>query len=174
MDSPSRVAHQLLQQLPSAVVSIFDGYPLETVVDVPESGYDEQGHLNNVAVLRLFEQLRRKYMMKTGHLRREVLPEGLVIGVREMVCSYVTEAMPSEELHGGCRVLGRSRRAYLFDEVLAAGNRVVARARVLECVIDRNAGRAVEIPADFWAIFERMEGRSMPPGPLPFPRTDWN
>ena len=32
-------------------MSIFDGYPLVTDVDVPEGGYDEQGHLNNVAVL---------------------------------------------------------------------------------------------------------------------------
>ena len=97
----------------------------------------------------------------------------IVIGVREMVCSYVTEAMPAEELRGGCRVLGRSRRSYLFDEVLAAGERVVARVRVLECMIDREAGRAIDIPESFWSIFERMEGRSMPPGPLPFPRTDW-
>jgi len=63
MDPSSGAADQLLQQLPAAVVSIFDGYPLETVVEVPESAYDEQGHLNNVAVLRLLEQLRRKYMM---------------------------------------------------------------------------------------------------------------
>jgi acyl-CoA thioesterase FadM len=154
-------------------VSVFEGYPHVAVVEVPEGAYDEQGHLNNVAVLRLFEQLRRQYMFATGHLRREMLPPGTVVGVREMVCSYVTEAMPSEELRGGCRVLGRSHRSYLFDEVLAAGDRVVARVRVLECVIDRAAGRAIEIPADFWSIFERMEGRPMPPGPLPFPRTDW-
>jgi acyl-CoA thioesterase FadM len=155
-------------------VSVFDGYPVVARVDVPEGAYDEQGHLNNVAVLALFEQLRRRYMMGAGQLRREMLPEGLVVGVRELVCSYVTEAMPTEELHGGCRVLGRSQRAYLFDEVLAAGERVVARARVLECVIDRAAGRAMEIPDDFWAVFERLEGRSMPPGPLPFPRTPWS
>jgi acyl-CoA thioesterase FadM len=154
-------------------MSVFDGYPLVTVVDVPATAYDEQGHLNNVAVLKLFEQLRRRYMLETGHLRREMLPPGMVVGVREMVCSYVTEALPSEELHGGCRVLGRSRRAYLFDEVLAAEERVVARARVLECVVDRGAGRAIEIPAEFWAIFEKIEGREMPPGPLPFPRTAW-
>ncbi len=154
-------------------MSVFAGYPVVTTVEVPEGGYDEQGHLNNVAVLRLFEKLRRHYMLGTGRLRREILPPGIVVGVREMVCSYVTEAMPSEELRGGCRVLGRSQRAYLFDEVLAVGERVVARARVLECVIDRAAGRAIEIPADFWTIFERMEGRAMPPGPLPFPRTDW-
>jgi acyl-CoA thioesterase FadM len=155
-------------------VSVFDGYPVVMTVDVPEGGYDEQGHLNNVAVLELFQQLRRRYIMGAGQVRRETLPDGLVVGVREMVCSYVTEAMPSEELRGGCRVLGRSRRSYLFDEVLVAGERVVARARVLECVIDREAARAVEIPAEFWSIFERLEGRAMPPGPLPFPRTDWS
>ena len=154
-------------------MSIFDGYPVVDTVDVPESAYDEQGHLNNVAVLQLFEQMRRKYMLATGRLRREMLPPGFVVGVREMVCSYVTEALPSEVLRGGCRVLGRSRRSYLFDEVLAVDERVVARARVLECMIDRSAGRAVEIPEAFWSIFERIEGRPMPPGELPFPRTDW-
>ena len=166
-------------------MSVFDGYTVVTTVDVPEAAYDEQGHLNNVAVLRLFEQLRRQYMLGAGQLRREMLPDGLVVGVREMVCSYVTEAMPTEELRGGCRVLGRTNRSYLFDEILAAvptvgssgrssGERVVARARVLECVIDRAAGRAVVIPAEFWSVFERLEGRAMPPGTLPFPRTDWD
>jgi hypothetical protein len=35
------------------------------------------------------------------------------------------------------------------------------------------AGRSVAIPDDFWALFERVEGRSMPPSRLEFPRIDW-
>jgi acyl-CoA thioesterase FadM len=162
-----------------------DGYTAILDITPPEAAYDEQGHLNNVEVLRLFETLRRHYMFQAGGLRRQHLGEGLVVGVREMVCSYVTEAMPGEALVGGCRVLGRSERSYLFDEVIVAtstvgssgrpdADRVVARARVLECVIDRALGTAISIPPAFWAVIEGVEGRAMPPGPLPFPRTDWS
>jgi acyl-CoA thioesterase FadM len=105
--------------------------------------------------------------------RREVgaLTAGHVIGVRELVTTYVTEAHPGEQLYAGCRILGRSRRSYLFDEVLATADRVVSRMRVLECVI--SGGRAIEIPAGFWAAVEVVEGRTMPIRELPIGRTPW-
>jgi acyl-CoA thioesterase FadM len=155
------------------VSELLAAYPCVADVQPPPEAYDEQGHLNNVAYLQLFEKLRRRYMFEGGRLRREMLPAGLVVGVRELVCRYESEAMPGEKLVGGCRVLGRTERSYLFDEILVAPDRVVARARVLECVIDRDRGVAVPIPAEFWALFERVEGRAMPPQPLPFPRTAW-
>jgi acyl-CoA thioesterase FadM len=159
-------------------------YPCTADVSPPAEAFDEQGHLNNVAYLELFATLRRQYMFNGGRLRREMLPVGLVVGVRELICRYESETMPGESLTGGCRVLGRSERSYLFDEILVAAptvgssgdsaeGRVVARARVLECVIDRERGVALPIPAEFWAFIERVEGRAMPAGPLPFPRTDW-
>jgi acyl-CoA thioesterase FadM len=161
-----------------------DGYTLVTDLDVPASAYDDQGHLNNVAVLELFEKLRRQYMLQKGRLRREHIPQGYVVGVREMVCSYVSEAMPGEPLRGGCRVVGRHRRSYLFDEIIVAagmaaaasplsGERVVARGRFLEVVIDRAQAKAVEIPETLWSYIEAVEGRRMEPGPRPFPRTEW-
>jgi len=154
-------------------VKELDGYTLVTDIDVPESAYDDQGHLNNVAVLQLFEKLRRQYMLQKGRLRREHIPPGYVVGVRERVCSYVPEAMRGEQLRGGCRVVGRNRRSYLFDEIIVASTRVVARGRFLEVVIDRAQAKAVEIPDTLWTYIESVEGRRMEPGPLPFPRTDW-
>jgi acyl-CoA thioesterase FadM len=155
------------------VSELLAAYPCVADLSPPAEAYDEQGHLNNVAYLQLFEKLRREYMFVGGRLRREMLPLGLVVGVRELICRYESEALPGEALRGGCRVVGRTERSYLFDEILVSGERVVARARVLECVIDRDRGRAVPIPHEFWALFERVEGRAMPPGPLPFPRTEW-
>ena len=149
-------------------------YTVAVDIDAPPDHFDEQGHLNNVGFLRLFEKLRREYMFNSGRLRREMLPVGLVVGVRELVCRYEAEVMPGQPLRGGCRVLGRSQRSYLFDEALAVGDRIVARCRALECVIDREQGKAVPIPSEFWALFERVEGRAMPPGKLPFPRSDWS
>jgi acyl-CoA thioesterase FadM len=149
-------------------------YTVAVDIDVPDDHFDEQGHLNNVGFLRLFERLRREYMFGAGRLRREALPGGLVVGVRELVCRYEAEVMPGQGLRGGCRVLGRSERSYLFDEILAVDDRVVARCRVLECVIDRGRGKAVPIPDEFWALFERIEARTMPPAKLPFPQSDWS
>lgn len=149
------------------------GYAFVVDVATTPRHYDVQGHLNNGAAVLLFNSVRLRYVQELllagggGGL----VAEGQVVGVRELVCRYESEARPGEELRGGCRVLGRSRRSWLYDQVLVTGERLVARCRVVECVI--RDGAAVEVPAAFWRIVEAAEGRAMGPGPLPGPRTDW-
>jgi acyl-CoA thioesterase FadM len=155
-------------------VDALAGYPLVTDLDVPESGFDEQGHLNNVAVLELFQVLRRRYMGDLiGRRDSGLIPVDAVVGVREVICRYEAELLPGEAVRGGCRIVGRSERAYLFDEVLVVDDRVIARCKVLECVVDRPAARAMPIPETLWSAIEATEGRRMAPGTLPFPRSDW-
>lgn len=150
------------------------GYTATTLLHPDDSAYDMQGHLNNAAIVRLFSDLRMHYMQSAGEVRRgQLVPDGVVVGVRELFVRYESEGLPGEPLRGGCSIVARSRRAYLFDEVLASDDRVIARARVVEVVIDRAAGRAIEIPEPLWAWIERVEGRAMPAGELPVPRVDW-
>jgi acyl-CoA thioesterase FadM len=151
------------------------GYTAQTILEPGESAYDMQGHLNNAAIVGLFSELRMFYMREiAGGIRRHLVPDGVVVGVRDLFVRYESEGMPGEQVRGGCRIVGRSNRAYLFDEIIAAGNRVIARAAVVECVIDRAAGKAIEVPAALWEWFESVEGRSMPVAPLPVPRLDWS
>ena len=148
-------------------------FPLAVDVATTPRHYDEQGHLNNGAAVLLFNGLRRRYVQEllALHGGAGLVAAGEVVGVRELACRYESEARPGEDLRGGCRVLGRSRRSWLYDQLLVTGERIVARCRVIECVI--RDGAAVEVPAAFWRIVEAAEGRTMGPGPLPGPRTDW-
>jgi acyl-CoA thioesterase FadM len=155
-------------------VDALAGYTLIVDLDVPSSGFDEQGHVNNVAVLELFQVLRRRYMGDViGRRDSGLIPADAVVGVRELICRYESELMPGEAVRGGCRIVGRSERSYLFDEQLVVGERVIARCKVLECVVDRSAARAMPIPETLWTAIEAAEGRAMAPGALPFPRSDW-
>src|SRR5260221_11418527 len=107
-----------LEQLTSPeLFPLLAGYPAQLSIRPRENHYDIQGHLNNVAAVRIFQDVRVWYM---SSLVRPVVgglvARGYVVGVRELVTSYVTEARPGEQLFGGCRILGRSRRSWCFDE----------------------------------------------------------
>lgn len=154
-------------------VTLLAGYPVAMKVDPRPEHYDTQGHLNNVAAIRIFQDIRVIYMRdRVGRRRLNLLPREYVIGVRELVTSYLTEARPGEQLYAGCRVLGRSRRSWCFDEVITTADRVVARLRLIECAISE--GKAIEVPAALWAAVEAVEGRDLPVRELPVGRTPWD
>jgi acyl-CoA thioesterase FadM len=151
---------------------IGDGWPLRWEVAHDDGHYDVQGHLNNVAALEIFQELRVRYMGGlVGRREMGLVARDHVVGVRELVTSYITEARPGEPLVGHCRILGRSRRSWAFDEVITTGERVVARCRVVECAI--GDGRAIEVPEPFWARVQQVEGRELPVRELPVGRTPW-
>jgi acyl-CoA thioesterase FadM len=52
-----------------------------------------------------------------------------------------------------------SRRSSLWH---ADDDRIVVTSEIVTVAADRSSGRAVEIPADFWANVERFEGREIP------------
>jgi acyl-CoA thioesterase FadM len=79
--------------------------------------------------------------------------------------SYVmdNEAFAGQSLQRGIRAVGRSRRSCTFDAGLwhPEDGRMVHRAEIVTVFVEPGKG-AVEIPADFWAAVEKIEGRSMP------------
>jgi acyl-CoA thioesterase FadM len=154
-------------------IPLLHAYPLAVTIPQSPEHYDVQGHLNNVQAIELFQLLRVLYMGRiVGRRRIGLVAKDHVVGVRELVASYVTQAHPGEQLFGGCRMLGRSTRAWLFDEVIVTADRLVARCRVVECAI--KDGRAVPVPKAFWEVIEEAEGRAMPIGDLPIGRTPWD
>ena len=154
-------------------IALLEGYPAALQITPRPDHYDVQGHLNNAAAIRIIQDLRVTYMRDVlGRRRIEGMARGHIVGVREMVTSYIAQAHPGEQLYGGCRILGRSRRSWCFDELICTADRVVVRCRLIECAI--HDGRAVEVPADFWAAVEQAEGRELPIRELPVGRTPWD
>ena len=68
-----------------------------------------------------------------------------------------------DSLQRGIKVLTRSRRGCTFAAALwhKADGRMVHAAEIVTVFIEPGKG-SVEIPADFWAAVEKMEGRSIP------------
>ncbi|HEY7137918.1 MAG TPA: thioesterase family protein [Acidimicrobiia bacterium] len=137
-----------------------DGYSFVSPIDTLEDDFDAQGHLNNVAAVRYFQDLRIGYVMTrlaprwTEHLR----DERLVLVARELHVLYETEGMPGESFVGAARVRTRQGRAGIMEEriVEARTGRPVARAWVVQLLV--RDGRVVDYPDWYWELLERSEG----------------
>ncbi len=155
-----------------------DGYYVAPA-PTTDAHYDMQGHLNNAAALSLFNDLRIGYIT---HVVGGAWPAGLDMGnrifaVADLFCSFLSEGFPGESYLGGTRIIGRTRVAWCYDQVLVAeaDRRVLARARVVHLVVDRAAGGVVPVPEEFWALVEQAEGHPIPPAAqLPVPRLTWD
>jgi acyl-CoA thioesterase FadM len=157
-----------------AVALRADGYRF--VVDVvPEpADFDGQGHLNNAATVRFFNDIRGSYV------RDEVGPEfvsslrtdRLVLAAKEVHVLYESEGMPDESFVGGQRYLRREGKAALLEERLveASTGRGVARAWVLQLLVQD--GRVIEWPAVYFERVAAIEGRSIPVRPRS-PDREW-
>ncbi len=137
-----------------------DGYRFVTAVESTPDDFDTQGHLNNVAAVRYFQDLRIAFVMArlaprwTTHLR----DNGLVLVARELHVLYESEGMPGERFVGGVRIRIRQGKAGIMEERLveASTGRAVARAWVVQLVVQ--SGRVVEYPDWYWDLLARAEG----------------
>ena len=122
----------------------------------PESHY----HLVDYQTQELVSTLWSAYLAKA----RDGLPASPVNpAMRRVSYSLDSECAPGDRLKREIRVVSRSRRACTFEARLshADDGRVIHAAEMVTVFGDPERG-AVEIPADFWAAVERMEGRSIP------------
>jgi acyl-CoA thioesterase FadM len=137
-----------------------DDYTFVTPIDTVDGDFDQQGHLNNVAAVRYFQDLRIGYVMDrlaprwTDHLRAGEL----VLVARELHVLYETEGMPGERFVGAARVRLRQGRAGVMEERLVerATGRPVARAWVVQLLV--RDGRVVDYPDWYWDLLARSEG----------------
>ena len=131
---------------------------VEEIVAPGEAG--SQRHLVDYQTQELVSTLWYAYLAKAreGLERSSVYP-----AMRRVTYSLDSECMPGQRLQRGIRVASRSRRSCTFEAVLsnAEDGRVVYAAEMVTVFVDPEQG-AVEIPADFWAAVEKIEGRSIP------------
>jgi acyl-CoA thioesterase FadM len=139
-----------------------DGYRFVVPLDLPDTAFDGQGHLNNAAVAQIFNDLRVTYMTTANpEFGRGLAKRGFVVAVREMHVLFESQGMPGERLVGAARIEGRRGRAQITEQRLVeeASGRSVARAWLLHLLLRH--GEVVDWPEDYWETVATVEGRSM-------------
>ena len=139
------------------------GYRFVVPVATRDVDFDAQGHLNNAATVRIFNDLRVSYVQQAigsdwvDTLRRE----GYVVAAREVHVLYESEGFPGEEFVGAMRYLRREGKAAVLEECLveASTRRVIARAWVVQLLVQ--AGSVVEWPESYFDRVAVIEGRAM-------------
>jgi acyl-CoA thioesterase FadM len=141
-----------------------DGYRYVAAIDPPSTAFDGQGHLNNSAISRIFNDLRVEYMITTHpELGADLGTAGFVVAVREAHVSFESQGLPGERFVGGIRIEGRRGRAQIVEQRLveASTGRPIAREWSVQ-LLTRD-GAVVDWPADYWTMVAELEGRPMPP-----------
>jgi acyl-CoA thioesterase FadM len=144
-----------------------DGYHFVVDVETATSDFDAQGHLNNAATVRVFNDLRVAYVRgEIGADWVEVLRrDEIVVAAREVHVLYESQGLPGEAFVGALRYLRREGKAAVLEQRLveASTGRAVARAWVVQLLVQN--GTVVEWPGSYFARIEAIEGREIPVGP---------
>jgi acyl-CoA thioesterase FadM len=141
-----------------------DGYQVVEPVDTSDDDFDAQRHLNNAAIVRLFNDMRIAYV----HGRvgawwpNEIRTNDFVIAARELHVLYESEGLPGERFVGGMKYVGREGKAAVLEQriVESTGGRAIARAWVVQLLVQR--GTVVEWPARYFDRVCEIEGREIP------------
>ena len=90
-----------------------EGYRFVIDVEPEPIDFDGQGHLNNAATVRLFNDLRVAYVRgEVGSTWIDILQnDQLVVAARELHVLYESEGMPGESFVGAMRYLRREGKA---------------------------------------------------------------
>jgi acyl-CoA thioesterase FadM len=142
---------------------VADGYRFVTGVPVVESDFDSQGHLNNAAIARMFNDLRVAYVRgEVGAFWTDMLlEERYVVAARELHVLYESEGMPGETYLGAMRYTRWEGKAGIIEQriVEASSARPLARAWVVQLLA--RDGRAIEWPARYYERVCEIEGRTV-------------
>jgi acyl-CoA thioesterase FadM len=151
-----------------------DGYRFVVPVVPVDDDFDAQGHLNNAATVRLFNDLRIAYVQgEVGFQWAELLRrDTIVVAAKELHVLYESEGFPGESFVGGMRYVRREGKASVLEEriVEVTTARPVARAWVVQLLVQ--SGTVIEWPDLYFARVAEIEGREIPTGPRR-PASEW-
>ncbi len=148
-----------------------DGYRAVAPVATTSHDFDTQGHLNNAATVRLFNDMRVAYVH--GRIGawwpEEIRASNYVIAAREVHVLYESEGMPGEQLVGGMKYVLREGKSAVLEQriVEATTGRAIARAWVVQLLV--RDGAVVEWPDRYFACVAEIEGREIPVRPRSTP-----
>jgi acyl-CoA thioesterase FadM len=136
-----------------------DDYTIVEDITAPGEPGDTH-HLVDYQTQELVSTLWSTYLARARHA---LAPTSVIPAMRRVSYSLDNEAFAGQPLRRGIKVVGRSRRSCTFASALwhPSDGRMVHAAEIVTVFVEPGKG-AVEIPADFWAAVEAMEGRAIP------------
>jgi acyl-CoA thioesterase FadM len=144
-----------------------DGYRVVDRIETRADDFDTQGHLNNAATVRLFNDMRVAYVHgRIGAWWPEAIrANGFVIAAREVHVLYESEGRPREEFVGGMKYVRREGKSAVLEQriVEATTGRPIARAWVVQLLVE--GGRVVGWPARYFERVAEIEGAPIPERP---------
>jgi acyl-CoA thioesterase FadM len=141
-----------------------EGYRHIRSAPASDADFDRQGHLNNAATVRIFNDARIAYVRESiGDWWIDAIEvQRFVIAARELHVLYESEGMPGETFVGAMRYVRREGKALVLEQRLleAVTARPIARAWVVQLLVQD--GAVVEWPARYVARVEAIEQCSLP------------
>ena len=97
-----------------------DGYRFVVPAPTVPEDFDRQQHLNNAAIVRVFNDLRIAYVVgAVGDWWPDFIAEhGCVVAARELHVLYESEGQPGESFVGAMRYTRRDGKALILEERL--------------------------------------------------------
>ncbi len=151
-----------------------DGYPVVFDVEALDADRDEfQDHLNNMAAMRMFNELRIAYVAAryAPDWPRFVRRGALAVVVRELHVAYESEGWMHEGYVGATRVAQRRGKAVVLEQRLveASTARPLARAWILQLVV--GADGVTDWPDWYFEMVAEVQGAPVPD--VPATRAPW-
>ena len=117
-------------------------------------------HLVDYQTQEIVSTLWSKYLVQA---RQGLEPSAWGPALRRVTYTMDNECMAGQAMQRGIRAAARSRRTATFAGALwhKDDGRVVHAAELVTVFVEPGKG-AVEVPADFWAAVERIEGHPIP------------
>ncbi len=145
------------------------GYRVVERVATVDADFDVQGHLNNAAVARIFNDNRVHYVRgRIGpqwgeHLRSE----RLVVAAREVHLLYESEGFPGESFLAAMRYVVREGKAAVLEQRLVEADtgRAIARGWVVQLLV--RDGTVIDWPDSYFERVAAIEGRTIEQRPRP-------
>ena len=139
------------------------GYRFVVPIATSDGDFDAQGHLNNAAIVRVFNDVRIAYVQQAigadwiDTLRRE----RYVVAARELHVLYESEGLPGEEFNGAMRYVRREGKSAVLEQCLleSSTQRAIARAWVVQLLVQD--GTVVVWPDSYFERVEAIEGRAI-------------
>jgi acyl-CoA thioesterase FadM len=131
---------------------------IEDVTGPGEPGANH--HLVDYQTQELVSTLWSKYLADAG---AGLEASAVSPAMRRVSYSLDNEAFGGDELQRGIKAVGRSRRSCTFAAALwhKADGRMIHSSEIITVFVEPGKG-AVEVPDDFWAAVEKIEGREIP------------
>jgi acyl-CoA thioester hydrolase len=133
-----------------------DAYPHIETLQTRWADNDVYGHVNNVEYYAFFDTVINAWLIEAGGLD---IHRGAVIGLcAESHCAFHAPLAFPETVEAALRVghLGRSSVRYEIGLFAAGRDDPAAMGWVVHVFVDRDARRAVEIPAPLRAALEQL------------------